>query len=249
MLTVRAGAGGVDAEDWAQKLAGMYLSFAARRGWKVQTVELTDGREDGLRSGSWIITGARAFGLLRGEHGAHRVAHHSRFGARGKRQTSFAAVEVLPWRARPPAGVLEERDIEITTYAGSSKGGQHANRSATNVRAVHRPTAISAVSQGRSLEQNKQRALAVLAQRVQARRAEDEQAAQSGVAVSAGFGGRVRSYVFTPYQLVKDERCGFKSRRLDAALAGDLDELMWELLLWRAAQPRAVRASSAHRSG
>lgn len=159
------------------------------------------------------------------------MAHHSRFGKQGKRQTSFAAVEVLPWN--PSAAFeLDQSDVDITTYAGSSKGGQHANKSATNVRAVHRPTGVSATSEGRSQQANRQQALTVLAARLRQRQA-DEEAAARGEPVAADFGTRVRSYVFTPYQLVSDERCGFKTRKLDRFLAGDMDALFDALKTWR----------------
>lgn len=232
VLCVRAGAGGVDAEDFTRTLIGMYIAYAQRRGWKITELEVTAGREGGVRSWTAQVSGHGAYGLLAAEHGAHRVAHHSRFGRRGKRQTSFASVEVLPWEPQA-ANELNVNDVRLDAYAGSSKGGQHANRSHTNIRAVHVPTQISAVSQGRSLTQNRQAALTVLAARVAALHADRQAAARSAQTVSAGFGGRVRSYTFTPYQLVCDERCGYKSRKLDALLSGDLDDLTRSLLLWR----------------
>lgn len=232
LLTVRAGAGGVDAEDWAQTLMSMYLALSQGRGWKIQLLEQTEGREGGLRSATLQFKGRGAYPLLRHEHGSHRVAHHSRFGQQGKRQTSFAAVEVLP-DLGTGASRLDLSEVEISTYAGSSKGGQHANRSSTNVRAVHRPTGLSAKSQGRSLTQNRENALRVLAARVAAERERQQQADRSQNNVSAGFGQRIRSYTFTPYQMVQDGRVGFKSRKLDDFLqAGpEMQDLMWRLLV------------------
>jgi len=234
MLCVRAGAGGTDAEDFALTLIAMYEGYARRRRWKLEELELTAGRENGVRSWTVRVRGHGAYGLLAGEHGSHRVAHHSRFGARGKRQTSHASVEVLPWRDEQ-AGVIDDDEVRLDTYAGSSKGGQHANKSHTNVRAVHVPSGISAVSQGRSLEQNRRNALAVLQARVVAAGKAKMAAGRSEQTVSAGFGGRVRSYVFTPYQIVSDERIPFKSRRLADVLGGDLDQITRPLLAARAA--------------
>jgi peptide chain release factor 2 len=229
LLCVRAGAGGVDAEDFCETLTAMYAGFAARMGWKVMMINRSDGREGGLRQVTMRVRGFGAYGLLAGEHGSHRVAHHSRFGTRGKRQTSFCSVEVLPW-TESPERQLRMSDVAITTYAGSSKGGQRANKVATNVRAVHTPTGLSAVSQGRSLEANRQAALGVLAVRVLAHEQALAEAQRSGQTVNAGFGGRVRSYTFTPYQQVRDERIGLKTSQLQDILAGNLDEIAWRLL-------------------
>lgn len=235
LVCVRAGAGGADAEDVCQTLAGMYQRFFEQQKWKVQPVAVTEGRDGGLRSWTVRVAGRGAWALLAGEHGAHRVAHHSRFGGQGKRQTSFASVEVLPY-APDAVRALNMDDVQVTCYAGSSKGGQHANRSQTNVRMVHRPTGLSAVSQGRSLQANRKQALEVLAARVADHDRRRAAQARTGEMVSAGFGGRARSYVFTPYQLVCDDRAQFKSRRLEQILDGDLYELCVRLLVVRAQQ-------------
>lgn len=229
LLTVRAGAGGLDAEDWALTLTGMYQAYAGRRGLRWQEIDRADGREDGVRQITVKVTGPGALGLLRGEEGAHRIAHHSRFGSRGKRQTSFAAVEVMPWAA-PRERRLDRADIEISAFAGSSKGGQHANRSATNIRVRHLPTGITATSLGRSQTQNTEAAISVLTARV-ARHQQQEEARRRGEPVDATFGYRVRSYTSTPYQLVSDDRVSYKTRRLQAVLAGDLDDIVLRLLL------------------
>jgi peptide chain release factor 2 len=227
LVTLRAGAGGVDAEDWCRRLAGMYLKLCERRGWKAEVIYEREGREGGLRQLSIRIGSPVSYGLLASEHGTHRVAHHSRFGARGKRQTSFCAVEVVRELPRPRS-MLAREHVDLTTFAGSSKGGQHANRSSTNVRLTHRPTGITAQATGRSQHRNLEAAWSVLAARVQAHA---ERAAEEvkGGPVDAGFGGRIRSYTFTPYRLVADDRVSWKSRRLDQVLDGELDELMWLL--------------------
>ncbi len=203
-----------------------YMRWAERRDMPVNVLDTVEGRADGLRQATVRIDHPHAYGLLRHETGAHRIAHHSRFGSSGKRQTSFAAVEVLPDRPQAVAG-LQMCDVTITTYAGSSKGGQHANKSATNVRATHVPTGISAQSVGRSLHLNRQRALAVLAARI----AQVHACSRDGVFIDASFGHRVRSYTFTPYQMVADDRAGVKSRRLDAILDGELEGLLWPLAM------------------
>lgn len=234
---MRAGAGGVDAEDWTAQVLAMTCGWALKRNWKLEAVDRREGREGGLRHATVKINGPRAFGLLRSLHGAHRVAHHSRFGGQGKRQTSFCAVEVLPVTPVRRGGVRDS-DVEITTFAGSSKGGQHANRSSTNVRARHRPTGITATATGRSQAQNRQAATAVLLARViEHERRTVEPAADQ---VAAGFGDRARSYVFTPYRLVRDERTATKTTRLHDVMGGDLDELALEHLLWQTRLHRAA---------
>lgn len=213
----------------------MYLAWAQRRCFSTQLVDERRGREGGLRSGTWIVHGSRAYGLLACETGAHRVAHRSRFGDRGKRQTSRASVSVLPHRLLERAS-LDLRDVDIVAYSGSSKGGQHANRSATNIRATHRPSGLTAQSQGRSQAANRRAALEVLAARVAGL------GGQVGVTdrVSAGFGCRVRSYTLAPYTQVVDERVHFKSPRAAEILDGDLDGLLLRLAMWRATAEAGV---------
>lgn len=225
VIEIRPGAGGRDAQEWAADLLAVYCRYWTRRGWDHEIVDCEE-TDDGVR-GVTVRTSA-PYGLMRGEHGVHRIAHHSRFGTAGKRQTSRASVQVWPTADAVDARV-DDADVDVTTYAGSSKGGQHANRSSTNVRMRHRPTGMTASATGRSLQQNLQSARQVLNSRVVEHLLDAAEPARARV--RAGFGGRIRSYVTTPYELLHDHRLDRKWRRLDGWRAGDLDEIV-RALAW-----------------
>lgn len=227
LLSLRPGAGGRDAEDWTEQLLSAYLAYAARRGWKAQILEESRNEMHGLRSITLQLSGG--YGLLRAEEGSHRVQHLSRFGVQGKRQTSFAGVSVLPVITRPES-VLQLSEVQFTVSAGSSKGGQHANKAHTNVRALHLPTGLTAFSGGRSQLQNRKAALSVLAARVAEQLTPEREEAR----VQAGFGHRRRSYSLHPYLQVLDQRAGLKSSAVNRVLGGEMDELsrraLWQQL-------------------
>lgn len=223
LLSVRAGAGGADARAWADQLVAMYAAWAREEGRAAHLVDERHG-EGGLRAATLRIGGRDAYGWLRGEIGVHRVSHLSRFGARGKRQTSFAAVEVLP-ELPVVAHRLELGAVRMDTYRASGPGGQHRNKTDSAVRATHEETGITAHASGdRSQHANRAAALALLTARVRAY--EDEQRERS---LSAGrvmapppsFGARRRSYVLHPYTAVSDDDGAWKARSADI-LTGNL---------------------------
>lgn len=238
LVTVRAGAGGADARDWAAQLTSMYIAWAGRAGRRCALLDERHG-EGGLRSATLRIGGPHAHGLLRGESGVHRVSHLSRFGAQGKRQTSFAAVEVIP---QIPAGkrALDLGAVRIDTYRASGPGGQHRNTTDSAVRATHEPSGICAHASGeRSQHANRAAALTLLAARVAAHEDAERDAqlrAQRSEAPSPAFGGRRRSYVLHPYTAVSDHDGRYRARNA-GILTGDLAPALDADLLRRISAP------------
>ncbi len=228
---VHAGAGGTDAQDWAEMMLRMYQRWSERRGFTVEVDEATEGQEAGLLSATFIVRGRFAYGLLATERGVHRLVRMSPFDSQKRRQTSFASLDVVPFLEDVAKEVdVDEKDLRVDTYRSSGAGGQHVNKTDSAVRLTHLPTGIVVSCQNeRSQLQNRAKAMQVLAAKL-AERARQERRAEldslSGDRGDNAWGNQIRSYVLAPYQLVKDLRTQVETGNVDAVLDGDLDQFM-----------------------
>jgi peptide chain release factor 2 len=215
LLTIRSGAGGVDAQDWAAMLMRMYLRYAEQAGFAASVVEESPGAEAGIKSATLELDGPYAYGLLHGEAGIHRLVRLSPFNAQSLRQTSFASVEVMPVVETDAEVDLKPDELRIDTYRASGAGGQHVNKTESAVRNTHLPTGITASAQSeRSQLQNREEAMKLLRGRLLQKKLEEqaeERARLRGEHKSAEWGNQIRSYVLHPYTLVKDHRTGTES--------------------------------------
>ncbi len=235
---IHAGAGGTDAQDWAEMMLRMYLRWAERRGFSVEVDEVTQGNEAGILSATFIVRGQYAYGLLCAERGVHRLVRMSPFDSQHRRQTSFASLEVIPFLDDLEDLVeINDGDLRIDTYRASGAGGQHINVTDSAVRITHLPTGVVVSCQNeRSQLQNKTKAMQVLAAKLAERQREERQAELNAIAgpqSDVAWGSQMRSYVMAPFQLVKDLRTDEETGNVDAVLDGDLDGFMAAYLRWR----------------
>ncbi len=230
IIAIHAGAGGTEAQDWAEMLLRMYLRWSERRGFQTEIIDRTEGETAGLKSVTVEIGGDYVYGYLRSEAGTHRLVRISPFDSGNRRHTSFAKVEVVPSLDTDIDIDIKSSDLQIDTFRSSGAGGQHMQKNDTACRLTHKPSGIVVSCQNeRSLTQNKEQALKVLRGKLHAIEAEKiaaEKARLRGDNVQADFGTQIRSYVLHPYQLVKDLRTGMETGRTGDVLDGDLDPFM-----------------------
>ena len=227
ILTLHAGEGGTEAQDWTEMLYRMYYRWAATKRFKVEVLDSLDGDVAGIKSISFIIKGENAYGLLKSEHGVHRLVRVSPFDAKGRRHTSFAAAEVIPELNDDTQIVIRPEDCEYQTFRSGGPGGQYQNTTESGIRIIHKPTGLIAESrQERSQAQNKETCLKVLRGKLAELELEKQQEEINkikGIQMANGWGSQIRSYVFMPYQLVKDERTGYESAKINDVMDGDID--------------------------
>lgn len=234
IVTIHAGAGGVEAMDWAEMLLRMYLRWAQRKGFETQMVDLQDDTEAGIKSATFFVNGENAYGYLKNEQGIHRLVRISPFNAAGKRQTSFASVEVMPQIDEDMSVEINPEDIRVDTYRSSGAGGQHVNKTDSAIRITHIPTNIVVTCQNeRSQHQNREVAMRVLISKlVELKEREHKETLKElkGDFSQIAWGSQIRSYVFQPYTLVKDHRTGAEVGNVQAVMDGDIDHFINEEL-------------------
>jgi peptide chain release factor 2 len=227
LVTVNAGAGGTDAQDWAEMVLRMEMRWAEKRGFNVELLEASPGEEAGIKSATFIVRGENAYGLFSSEKGVHRLVRLSPFDSAHRRQTSFAGVEVSPVVDAIDAVEIDDDDLQIDTYRASGAGGQHVNKTDSAVRITHKPTGIVVQCQNeRSQSSNKAEAMTMLRSKLlelEERKRREEIAREKGEAQDVNFGSQIRSYVLHPYTMVKDHRTSFEMGDATRVMDGDLD--------------------------
>ncbi len=238
VVSVHAGSGGTDSQDWAEMLLRMEMRWAERRGFKVEMVEASPGEEAGIKSATFIAHGENAYGLFSAEKGVHRLVRISPFDASARRHTSFALVEVSPLVDEAVEVEINDDDLQIDTYRASGAGGQHVNKTDSAVRITHKPTGIVVQCQNeRSQSSNKATAMAMLKSRLlelEEQKRREEIAREKGEAQDVSWGSQIRSYVLQPYTMVKDHRTNYEMGDAQRVLDGDLDGFVRAELLRRA---------------
>lgn len=237
MVEVTPGAGGVEAQDWAQMLVRMYLRWAQQRNFEAEMLDEQPGEEAGIKSATFMIRGRYAYGYLSAERGTHRLVRLSPFDSAHRRHTSFALVQVMPEVEQDVEVHIDPNDLRVDTYRSTGAGGQHINKTDSAVRITHLPTGIVVTCQNeRSQIQNREVAMNILRARLLERRLEEQAAEQAhlrGEVQSAEFGSQIRNYVLHPYNLVKDLRSGVETSNVLAVLDGDLDAFLEAYLRWK----------------
>jgi peptide chain release factor 2 len=234
---VHSGAGGTDAQDWAQMVLRMITRWAQTKGFEVEIDEVQEGQEAGITSATFIVKGRYAYGMLEGERGVHRLIRISPFDANARRQTAFASVDCVPALEQAELPEIDQSDLRIDTYRSSGAGGQHVNVTDSAVRITHLPTGVVVSCQNeRSQLQNRAKAMQILAARLAERQREEQRRELerlSGDKQDVAFGNQIRTYTLAPYQLVKDERTRYETGNVQAVLDGDLDGFIEAYLHWR----------------
>jgi len=227
LVTINAGAGGTDAQDWAEMVLRMEMRWAEKRGFDVELLEASPGEEAGVKSATFRVKGDNAYGLYSAEKGVHRLVRLSPFDSANRRQTSFAGVEVSPVVEDVGEIVIEDDDLQVDTYRASGAGGQHVNKTDSAVRITHKPTGIVVQCQNeRSQSSNRLTAMGMLRSKLaelEERKRREEIARERGEAQDVNFGSQIRSYVLHPYTMVKDHRTNFEMGDANRVLDGDLD--------------------------
>ena len=227
ILTFHAGAGGTEAQDWTQMLYRMYMQWANKHGFEFEMMDYIDGEEAGIKSATVMVKGENAYGYLKSENGVHRLVRVSPFDANARRQTSFAALEVMPELPNDIEVDIRPEDIEMQVYRSSGAGGQHVNKTSSAVRLIHIPTGIvTACQTQRSQFQNRDYAMQMLKSKLMELKIQQHAEKISdlkGVQLKIEWGSQIRSYVFMPYQLVKDTRTDYETGNIQAVMDGDLD--------------------------
>lgn len=230
ILSIYAGAGGVDAQDWVEMLLRMYLKYSQRRNWPAQVLQIKEGKGAGLKNVTLIIEAPYAYGYLKGEAGVHRLVRLSPFNADHLRHTSFALVEVLPELEEVKEIVIKPEDLRIDTYRASGPGGQYVNKTESAVRITHLPTGLTAACQSERLQgANKKKAMNLLYSKLHqylSKNKEKEKSQLKDQSIAVEWGSQIRSYVLHPYKMVKDHRTGVKSGDPEAVLNGRLDKFV-----------------------
>lgn len=227
ILAIHPGAGGTESQDWAQMLTRLYFRWAERKGYEIETLDLQSGDEAGIKSILFSVKGEYAYGYLKGESGIHRLVRISPFDANKRRHTSFASIFVSPEIGDDPAIVINDKEIRIDTYRASSAGGQHVNKTSSAIRITHLPTGTVVQCQNeRSQHQNKDVAMRVLKSRLyelEQQKKQENLAKITGEKKQIGWGHQIRSYIFQPYQMVKDHRTGVERGNVTAVMDGEID--------------------------
>ncbi|HAG11728.1 MAG TPA: peptide chain release factor 2 [Desulfotomaculum sp.] len=230
IISLHAGAGGTEAQDWVQMLLRMYMRWAEEKGYTCEMADLLPGDEAGVKSATMIVSGRNAYGYLVSEKGVHRLVRISPFDASGRRHTSFASVDVLPEVEEETTVQINPGDLKVDTFRSSGAGGQHINKTDSAVRITHLPTGIVVVCQGeRSQISNRNTALKLLRAKLadlELKKKEEEQAALRGEKTEIAWGSQIRSYVFQPYTMVKDHRTGVEVGNVNAVMDGRIDEFI-----------------------
>jgi len=235
IITIHAGAGGTEAQDWTEILLRMFLRYAERKGFKTETIDLLPGDEAGVKNVTFTASGPYAYGYFKSETGIHRLVRISPFDASGRRHTSFAAVQVLPEADDRIEVEINEKDLRVDTFRASGPGGQHVNKTSSAVRLTHLPSGIVVSSQSeRSQHRNRELAMKVLRARLydlERRKREEKKQELQETQKEIAWGSQIRSYVLQPYRLIKDHRTKHEEGNVDAALDGDLDAFVEAYLL------------------